>query len=1383
MRLQTTYAGGSDPFEGDRVVILRALPAGALVRRAVLTVSPAASAHSPPFQERFVFGAARAGELPAADWGITAVAAGTAVEVDMHARRIAASVAGARVTDAALTVDIGGLFVDLNDRGTMLGPDDAPWRMQAGGLLPGVTTARFRLTGAQQAPVPDELAVRAVPANITVRLGTIVGPFWTHAGELTSPASTPDFAGLMNAFLLTARVEAGAYPMPFTIHADGIARLDLALDVEYLLTQSLTPARLDEVALPFDHGTFARTGGGALSVRLPAGAKVEPGLTTARVRGAFDATRIAPGTGTGDAPVVAEVAISAGRAIAQPVQPAADVIATGIDLCLAPLGPAARLSLTVMADADGTPFGQPLLPAPIEFALAREDHGGVAWITVALDAPLTFVAGRRVWLVAQAVTGEAVWATAAAAATATGDVALQVSVDGGLSWSQATDARHAGPLDGLHRLRITPPAFSMPVSLDIGAEPAIRRVSLERFAPLGRVDVTLDTPEFAAALEAAAAASAPAASAPGEHLANGGFDDWLAVGDELRETTRASLLGGPSCLAGTADGRRVYVGTFQQGSGEFDPQRALLEPIELGCGAPLEPIELDSSAHVARPTVVVVGDAPARAYVLAHRPNSADAANELAVVDLEAQSVIGRPIVRMPYSGMALAPGAERLLLLRVATTDTGTPGVTAADPSADDGTTFAIDVLDTRAVERHAHDEDPGPPSETDTAVVQVTLEAGNGVAGETSAVFAAGARGQETLLAIGLTGGPGNPGQVCLLTLERPTLPPQILLVDSEPAALAISDDGARVVVACGGGDHRLQVAVDGVVGPPIPLGDRPRAVVCDASGSIAAVLTPSSVELYDLDSRRRLSAVSLPDGSRPSAMLRGSPRLDALAFTDEFGPRFVRLARPALPLDWTLTSGSVDPWCFAGDLGALLGRPPEPEDRSRPTPLRRSSISQLVAVQAGCRYTLQFRGLADQDASVAEVLWRPGGCGLARTDRLPITAFDPEAREADAPAQLPLHRAELEAPADAVQAEVRFVTPAGGQALIGSVSLRGSATIGANEDLLEREAGQPVAWTSEAPGGPLTFTAGAGVLVSNDTAAAAALVQVVAVDGPGSISLELVGRIVASGAEPGPTLAIRSLGSDGAVVGDETAAALSATAFDRLVLEAAAVAGAERAEVRLTLPPGASVEVESLRVLRAEAVDVPVAFRAEAPGELSVRDAVVAYDVGTSPAAVVAGTGGGAPGACPATPPGEPPGPEPAKPACGCCGSHETAGAERRAATPAGNAAALRTCTACGGQAITFGGVAASAPTIRPSAVLAHARGTGLVDVVAPMHALTMVRGIGDARAARLARAGIGSAERLAAAHPQVVATLLGNVHVGAAARIVENAGLVAATTPQS
>ena len=1322
MRLNATYRGGDDPFEGDRVIELRALPDGALVQRATLTVTPTNAAPAPPrapFEEHFVFGTARADELAAADWGVTATGANSSVEVDLHARRTLASTAGAGIAGATLTVDVGGLYVELNENGAVRAPDDDLFEMKASGALPGVTVPGFRLTGgAAGRPAVDTVVVRSAPANVTVRLGTL-GPFWTYVGDLAAPQTTPDFADTLRVFLLDRDVRDGAYVIPFALHADGVARLDLELEVEYLQGQSMLPDGVGEAVLPFDLSSFARSGSAALSVRLPAGAEVVPGATRARVQGAFEPTRIAAEAGTDVVPPPAEASVAADRAVAQAIEPSAsDVVASGFDLFLAPLGSEARLSVNLRADSDGKPYGDPLLPAPLEVALTREQGRAATWMTAALLEPFHLEHGRRYWLVLQALDGQASWGAAAAGAGAP----LQVSADGGFSWSDATDARLPRPLTALHRLRVTPERFTMPIAVDVGTE----HVTLEEFEPLNRVDFTVDTPKLAQAFDAAVAAAGAHACPTDEHVANPDFNDWVGVGDELSFGTSVPLEGSPRALALAPDGGRAFVASLGHAGGDLS---VLLETVPLTCGAQVEPIELErNEAATSQPVMVALGAAGDRAYVL----GDFDGDGTLAIADLSAGARVGGMLDLDPIQGLAVAPDGMRLLFI---------------EQLGDD---VVIQAVDTRAIERAAVDA-TGLGAVLAT-VATVSLSSDQHVAPGIPAAFAAAAAGGETLVAFAVQnvgGADAGAGQLMLVTEERPQSVDSVT-IGRGPRALAATADGRRIVVACAGDETLSVVATDAPGGPratSIALDSAPVAVALSADGARAAVLSATELVAYDLDGGRPVARVTV---GTDAVAVAGSARLDALLVAESLGSSLARVGTAAVPLDWVLTSGAVEPRCLAADLVALLGRRRVARPRIavvEPEPRVPSAISQVVPVTGGCRYVFSFWGLADQPASAGEVLWRAGDCGLARADRVAITEIERPARgddETDEPT-LALHRLAVAAPVGTSQAEVRFTVPTGGLAAIGSVSLRGSDTVGSNEDFSEQTDGAIGGWAAEAGGGELSteVTAGEAARIANAAGIAGALVQSFAIAAGRTLTIEVAGRVTAAGDDPGPALELNVLDAAGAALGEPVEVGLSRHAFDQVVLAVEVPSGATRAQLRLALPPGAAVELERVVSRQASDVVVPVVFRAEAPGELAISTAEVAYDVRPAPVPDLPATGG-----CPPSAPGRVPGAEPEHGCC-CCADHQRHEAKDT--------------------------------MLKRSPERAHARGAGLPpERAATVRALTDVSGIGPIRARRLARVGIASPERLALADPRVVALVLGGVSNPAARKII-NAAQRVVTSP--
>src|SRR2546427_9634549 len=99
MKVTASYRGGDRPFEGDRTVVLQALPVGARISAARFSLAPA---DPPPgsarekFVERFALGAvAGTGELVGTDLGVTNSTPDNALAGDFHARRTLAPVDGA----------------------------------------------------------------------------------------------------------------------------------------------------------------------------------------------------------------------------------------------------------------------------------------------------------------------------------------------------------------------------------------------------------------------------------------------------------------------------------------------------------------------------------------------------------------------------------------------------------------------------------------------------------------------------------------------------------------------------------------------------------------------------------------------------------------------------------------------------------------------------------------------------------------------------------------------------------------------------------------------------------------------------------------------------------------------------------------------------------------------------------------------------------------------------------------------------------------------------------------------------------------------------------------------------------------------------------------
>lgn len=532
MKLINTYHGGDDRFEGDCTLWLRSLPLGAHVTRATVTLTPVASTSGTLFEEAITFSDGQ-GEL-----GATKTAGTGFVEVDFHARRTLAFVRGSQGSNignvpgtetpgASLQVDMGGSYVGIANDGTFMAPDKTPWVVTLSSeatSLPGLTVNKFRLSALPQDPANPEdttldvtkVTVRSVPTNVSVRLGQMA-PFWTRLGELTIGETSPDFADVLSAFLAEAQIENGFYTIPLVVHSDTIARLDVTLDIDYVIEQPVLPPHLPEVTIPYNFSTVPGMDEALTTVSLPRGAIPVSGRTGAQVRGEFEPTRVASGP-IGEEPTTFPILVSPECALAQPLESDTELAVTGIDLPLANTQPGlAGLHVAIQSDADGKPSGDVLTSAEVRVEKPLPDQS--AWGNATLPTEFRVLPGVRHWLVLQSQVGRACWnATPGTADKPT----LQCSRNGGLSWRTATAPGELAPLAALFRLRDTPDRFTVPVQLQIGKGAYAVRRRLDEFVPLRRVEFNFD---FADKLEEYLAG--PAVVSPcgaGELLANGSFD-------------------------------------------------------------------------------------------------------------------------------------------------------------------------------------------------------------------------------------------------------------------------------------------------------------------------------------------------------------------------------------------------------------------------------------------------------------------------------------------------------------------------------------------------------------------------------------------------------------------------------------------------------------------------------------------------------------------------------------------------------------------------------------------------------------------------------------------------------------------------------------------
>ncbi|HYH80821.1 MAG TPA: hypothetical protein VEX86_13560, partial [Longimicrobium sp.] len=1032
MILTDRWDGSDVPFQGDRTLRLLLLPAGARVVRARVRVEPVPKDGVDPFVELLSFEPGAAPGAAAAQVRRDGGPAGPSwTEVDLRGRRTLHSLEG-DLAGARLYVDLGGgVFTPVSAAGGIALAEDEAFVLGASPApVPGVAATRLRLLAdAARAPALSAVRVRSVPSGVTLRLGDDA-PFWVHPGELSAPAWTADFALLLAGWLQAhGRAEHGYTAVPLTLHTETLGRFRVEVEVEAWMEAGLLPPAVAEATFPFDFATHSlrdpgtATWAGDLSTRLPAGARAVPGETRIRVIGAFGETRVVPGRGpTG----VVDPAQAKGRALvtadyaqAQEIPPGAEARVVGVDVLVHPLTRSADLQLDLRGDEDGKP-GSPLLPAPVRVRVAQgEAADRPVWVGAALAEPFHVDAGRRYWIVLQALGGEAEWiayphdAPAARRLDLTGVPnaappplpALLNTGDGGLSW------RSGGPLTALFRLRAAPPRFTVPVQVEAGSGPGVFRVPLSRFDALGRVDFTVDGADLAGAVTAAA--QVPAGRCPaGEVLADGGFAEWVAEGDGVGEPVAVDLRGAAGrALAMAPDGRWLYVLALRG-------EAPVLLRIDVASERVVGEVALPGLAALGPYTLgLVVHPDGSRAWVLIQRPPLF-----VQEVDLDTGTLLGPP----------------RNLWERVLRHPLGV-SVTMASELSPDGETLFVAVegdlvaIDLAALERAG----PSPGPEVRRFHKRIERRAFG------MAVSSAGDRlvvGFENQGAYGLhlldlgTFDPRIPGSPSLSTISLPAL----------PLEMPITPDGSMAVVGCelkeGGTGVRLVDLDRGTVLAVQTKEDVPSGfgVALSPDGTRAYVAGTGS--LVEVDVVRRSARVAArasgpsdtfwhlsitPQGDRLFALYvhAGGTGVDARAFP--VGTR--RLAR------WT-AEGLAAIGAARGEQarGVVLGRP----HAEKPDP---AALSQVARVGEGCRYVFTFDALAEPESgALAELVWTGSRDELLEIDPVPLAAsgaFGKAFGEEGRP--LHPHRRTRTAPRGATRVEVRFRAPAG-QAEVAAASL---------------------------------------------------------------------------------------------------------------------------------------------------------------------------------------------------------------------------------------------------------------------------------------------------------------------------------------------------------
>ena len=432
------------------------------------------------------------------------------------------------------------------------------------------------------------------------------------------------------------------------------------------------------------------------------------------------------------------------------------------------------------------------------------------------------------------------------------------------------------------------------------------------------------------------------------------------------------------------------------------------------------------------------------------------------------------------------------------------------------------------------------------------------------------------------------------------------------------------------------------------------------------------------------------------------------------------------------------------------------------------RAQSLSQVAAVSAGCPYELSLHGMASGKEAVLELIWRTADCRVSRVDSLTpfvlplrdmsVASFLAPGGAAIEAAFLPVARLRSVAPADAAQAELRLLAPAGHILVFDRVSFTASPQSILNSDFKESRGAETegkfalTAWSLTPADAAsrvnlkVELSRGLPRFVNEDAQTRTLTLSQRFAASPGAaFDAAFSGAADAPRGQPAPTLEVAWLDANGAELGTPTRAEIKSDSSVRTQIAGDVPDSAVEGEVRLSIPPEAATTIAGVTLEQSAITPLPVTFLSAAPGELTIRAFDVALEPATAPAPPEPANG-----PCVPTPADAAPGDVSE---CDPCGKHSKHAAYATRPVEARSIAVDR-----GALPATADGQIARVALLRrlagaPARMLGDAEHAMLspVEIARPT---THVRGIGPARAAALARLGITNVRRLAATAPSIL-----------------------------
>jgi len=1228
MELRTTFHGGDILFEGDLPLLLRALPAGATVTHATLTVAPAQGTdQSERFHESFDLTSGTA------EFGVVVQPGNGNAIVDLGARRTITELELAGLSSGnalphniAVQLDLGGIWLQLDQNGNPAQPNTNPtFPVTATTLaLPNLVAQRLRLAEQTANPNASFSASRVdlltYPANLTLRVGNL-GPFWFRNGDLRVAVTTPDFADILQGFLDRSQPVEGIFEVPFILHSDSLARLRLTLNVDYYVKESLLPSELSQVVLPFQYGALPTAPPVQIAAVLPLDARVLPGATSAQVVGRFDASRVVHGPVSATA-VQATIRVSPEQSCAHPILLSSNQTATAIDLHLEAITASAKLLITLQEDVGLKPWGPSLLPEPIQLILERSAAGGSRWASAPLPADFTFQADRVYWLIVNAAEGEVNWAVEAAGTRPP----LQATRDAGLSWRAAQLEGMTDKVVGLYRLRAPLPRFRQPIKLDVAGH----TVMLNSFDGLGKVDFRLDIPAFADALNAALDDVALQQINRTERIANGDFGRWT------RMTRGRPRLAGPPFLLGGAPSRalavdpratHVYAAVHPFQTSSF--VQAVMNEHQPRLNTALN---LTQGTSADRILSLAVSTDSQYVYAAVQRVGPTGAANQLEIHKISMED-------------------EEPITIRQVASTQSFDPSVQLAfDPRCQyvylsmhqlEAESAVLFRLDADTLEFTLADEGPSDRLRLDTLREPQSLNLDPD--------------GRRAYI--------GTEGGMFIVDLERWEVVGDAWFADEgapDLAGLTLSCDGKRLYAVSTRSTQEMYVSeltlliLDAALLNKIVDRTRPFEQAIMARVGLGRVSEVSSsrwtslaaapddtrllighesvavLQVVDITSCALLEPIRLPAAPLSLAITPDSRRAFVLAEQGDDSRPLFGFQLHVVELDnwiadhWALTAGRVAPSCAAGSAmpTARLG-----------APFEQAGLSQIFAVEGGQDYTLTFMARSSAPGAIAELFWLSHECGL-------LDSLSVDIQTAHCRPDLLQHTLHCAAPPAADRAELRFTQPAGSYTLLDNVGM-GMATVGivngdftnltptplvdpvTGEPVIDADTNMPViverphGWQvvpqsvanvvqpRPAPDGGVRLT-GQTNMPTGPRLQSAVLSQMLPITASQSFTISVTAFPYGRSTKP-PTIELHWSDSSSPPLRYE----LSAQRFDVTTLSGTVPADATGATLVFTQPPGGQLDIVRVEWSQAAAVSVPIHFLSEAPGELTVITPVVAYD----------------------------------------------------------------------------------------------------------------------------------------------------------------------------